>query len=122
MKKVLKFVLPIVVIFGLIFLSYIAYIALKPKEVVPVNYISIGDTLLEQSSYSLALEQYKKGINQDPKSELGYIKASNIYLLKNDTEQSLKILLEGVKNTESEDIYFELVKVYTSLKRIKNLL
>lgn len=116
MKKVLKFVLPILVIFGLIFISYIAYIALKPKEIVPVNYISIGDTLLEQSSYSLALEQYKKGINQDPKSELGYIKASNIYLLKNDTEQSLKILLEGVKNTDAADIYFELLKVYTGLK------
>lgn len=116
MKKVLKFVLPILVIFGLIFLSYIAYIALKPKEVVPVNYVSIGDTLLEQSSYSLALEQYKKGINQDPKSDLGYIKASNIYLLKNDTEQSLKILLEGAKNSESTDIYFELVKVYGRLK------
>lgn len=116
MKKVLKFVLPILIIIGLIFLSYIAYIALKPKDVVLVNYITIGDSLLEQSSYSLALEQYKKGINQDPKGISGYIKVSNIYLLKNDTEQSLKILLEGVKNTSSEDIYLELVKVYTKLK------
>jgi len=116
MKKVLKFVLPILVVFGLIVFSYLAYTLLKPKDVVIVNYISAGDTLLEQKSYSLALEQYKKGINQDPKNITGYIKASNIYLLKNDTEQSLKILLEGVKNTSSEDIYLELVKVYGRLK------
>ena len=116
MKKVLKFVLPILVILGLIFLSYVAYIALKPKDIVLVNYISLGDTFLEQSSYSLALEQYKKGINQDPKDIRGYIKASNIYLLKNDTEQSIKILLEGEKNTSSEEIYLELVKVYGILK------
>ena len=116
MKKVLKFVLPILVVFGLIGFSYLAYTLLKPKDVVLVNYISAGDTLLEQKSYSLALEQYKKGINQDPKGKDGYVKASNIYLLKNDTEQSLKILLEGVKNTSSEDIYLELVKVYTKLK------
>lgn len=115
MKKVLKFVVPVLVVFGLIILSYVAYISLKPKDVVLVNYISNGDILLKQSSYSLALEQYKKGINQDPKAASGYIKASNIYLLKNDTEQSLKILLEGEKNTSSEDIYLELVKVYGKL-------
>lgn len=116
MKKILKFVLPILVVFSLIGFSYLAYTLLKPKDVVLVNYISTGDTFLEKKNYSLALEQYKKGINQDPKGVDGYVKASNIYLLKNDTEQSLKILLEGVKNTTSEDIYLELVKVYTKLK------
>lgn len=116
MKKVLKFVLPVIVIFGLIGISYVLYVNLKPADKVVVNYTANGDVLLEQKNYSLALEQYKKAINQAPKEPTGYIKASNIYLLKNDTEQSLKILVEGEKNTSSSDIYIELVKVYTRLK------
>jgi len=64
----------------------------KPSE---NPYLTKGNNYLASSSYSLALEQYKLAINDDPELVDSYLQASKILIAKGRYQEAHDLLLQG---------------------------
>lgn len=66
-----------------------------------------GDDFLENNQYSLALEQYKLSINEQPELTESYTSAADILILKTNFEQAKEILLSGVDYADNQEAIYE---------------
>lgn len=85
----------------------------QQEEVIYDNqYVEKGDELLKEKKYSKAVEQYKLAINANPSNTNAYVKASDIYLLKSQTDAAISILKNG-KDSASypSEIYYRIGKI-----------
>jgi len=66
------------------------------------NNVSLGMSALENSQYSLAIQEFKKAIVDSPKNYEGYLQAGKLLFLKGEVEEAKNILELGIQNSENK--------------------
>ncbi len=66
--------------------------------------IAAGNEYSKNADYDAAIDSYNKAISIDSKSVVAYSNMAGAYLSIDDSESAKKILYDGWKNTENEDL------------------
>ena len=101
-------------------LTFTAAIEIDPKRA-PASvgrgnaYVKSGET---ESNLAAALVDYKRAIELDEASPEAYLGLADVFVHQEDYEKAMKILVQGIKKTDSEVLKTKLSELNTVYKKI----